>query len=239
MSRLILACAFLFGMMLTATGAATAQETISDVDVAAIGETVLAADPEALATGLETPPDDAALPEGFINPPSGVPANAEIIDQFTGEVGEIEGSIATVNQGFDTDPEIVPGLISAGILTYIVADQEITPEALDDFEEGARESFSGDMNADDSGTPAAIAPEGSVERIDLAGGEAVVITVGVAQGGVDVVVQIVAVPVGNTMVIGTVVVADQGEVDRDVVLGYAEELSLAGATHLGTVAEGV
>ncbi len=236
MSRLILACALLFGLMLTTSGAVAAQETTSDVDVAAIGETVLTADPEALATGLETPPDDADLPEGFINPPTGVPANAEIIEQFTGAVGEIEGTIATVNHGFDTDADVVPGLISAGILTYIVSDEEITPEALDDFEEGASESFGGDLTR---GTPAAIAPDGSVERIEFAGGEAVVITVGVAQGGVDVVVQIVAVPVGNTMVIGTVVVADQGEVDRDLVLGYAEELSLAGATHIGAVAEGL
>lgn len=238
MSRLFLICAFLTGMMVSASGAATAQ----DVDVAGVGESVLAADPTALATGLETPPDDAILPEGFINPPTGEPANADIIEQFTGAIGEIEGSLATVNHGFDTDPAVVPGLISAGILTYIVADEEITDEALDEFEEGASEGLvtaTPEAGSDaESATPAAFNPQGTVERIDLGGVEAVAITVGVDQGGVSVVVQIVAVPVGNTMAIGTVLIADQAEVDQGQVRGFAEALTLAGVDHLGTVAEG-
>ncbi len=238
MSRLILACAFLLGMLFTASGAATAQETATDVDVPAIGEAVLEADPETTATGLETPPDDALLPEGFINPPSGVAENAEIVEEFTGAIGQIEGSIATVNHAFDTDPAVVPGIISSGIVTYIVTDEEITAEDLDVFEEGASQGLdAGTPSADAAATPD-VASEGSVQRIDLGGSEAVLLTVGVELGAVNAVVQIVALPVGNTMVIGTVLVADQGEIDQDLVLGFAEELTLAGVTHLEAVAGG-
>lgn len=239
MSRLFLVLVFLMGMMLGASGAASAQETAIDIDIAATGEIVLAADPDALATALETPPDDSLLPEGFMNPPSGEPENAEIIEQFTGAIGDIEGTVATVNHGFDTDSAVVPGLISAGIMTYIVTDAEITAEDLDEFEEGASEGLdTGTPEAATEATPAGLSPQGAVKRIDIGGAEAIVITVSVEQGGVSVSVQIAAVPVGNTMVIGTVLIADQGEVDQEQVLGFAEALTLAGVDHLDTVAEG-
>lgn len=236
MSRLFLILAFLVGAVMAAPIAASAQ----DVDVAAASESVLAADPEALATALEAPPDDSLLPDGFVNPPSGEAENADIIEQFTGAIGNIDGSVATINHGFDTDPEVVPGLISAGILTYIVTEEEITAEDLDEFEDGASEGLdSGTPEATgEDATPVAFAPEGGVERIDFGGAEAVVITVSVEQAGVSVAVQIVAVPVGTTMAIGTVLVADQGGVDQEQVRGFAEAIATAGVEHLGTVAEG-
>ena len=244
MSQVLLVLSLLAAMMLSVAGVATAQETATDVDVAAIAETAIAADPAALVTGLETPPDDAELPEGFVNPPSGVSENADLVEQFTGAIGDIDGAIGNVNHAFDTDPEVVPGLLSAGILTYIVTEEEITADALDEFEEGASEGLDPATPAaaatTDGATPPAAGPttEGSVERVDLGGVEAVVVNVGVELGGVNAVVQIVAVPVGNTMVIGTVLVADQGEVDADAVLAFAEDLTVAGVSHLGTVAEG-
>ncbi|MDQ3444237.1 MAG: hypothetical protein M3490_11575, partial [Chloroflexota bacterium] len=81
-------------------------------------------------------------------------------------------------------------------------------------------------------------PQGSVERIDIGGAEAVVLTVGIEQGGITILVQVVAVPVGNTMAIGTVLIADQDAVDQEEVRGFAEALTLAGVEHIGTVAEG-
>lgn len=239
MSRLILVCAFLLGMLFTASGVATAQETGTDVDIAAIGETVLAGDPESIVAGLEVLPDDADLPEGFINPPSGVSENADIVEEFTGAIGQMDGSIGTVNHAFDTDPAIVPGIISSGIVTYIVTDEEITAEDLDEFEEGASQGLTGATpEAGSSAATPGITSEGNVQRIDLGGTEAVLLTVGVELGGVNAVVQIIAVPVGNSMVIGTVLVADQGEIDQDLVLGFAEALTLTGVEHLGTVAAG-
>lgn len=226
-------------MILGATGAATAQGTDTDVDIAAVGEAVLAAEPDAFATRLETPPDDALLPEGFLNPPSGEAENAEIIEQFAGAIGEIEGSVATINHGFDTDPDVVTGLISAGILTYIVTEDEITADDLDNYEAGASEGLAaGTPEAGSEATPMGLVPQGSVERIDIGGAEAVVLTVGIEQGGITILVQVVAVPVGNTMAIGTVLIADQDAVDQEEVRGFAEALTLAGVEHIGTVAEG-
>jgi len=225
---------------MTATGVATAQETTADVDVAAVGEAALAADPEALATGLETPPDDAILPEGIINPPSGASANAEILDQLAGSteaLANFDGVVSSVSHGFDTDPAIVPGLLSSGILTYTVVDHAITAEDLNLLEERALQDVGGGTPAPNAATPG-VASEGSVQRINLGGVEAFLLTVSADLGVVKGVVQIVAVPVGNTMVIGTMLVADQGEVDQAQVRGFAEALTLAGVDHLGTVAEG-
>jgi len=239
MSRLILVCTFLFGMMLPSSGVVTAQETATDVDVAAIGESVLQVDPNSLLIGLETPPDDANLPEGFINPPSGIPQNADLVEEFAGGFGDVEGAIGSIIQGFDTDPAIVPGLISSGILTYFVTEETIGPEALDRFEEGVSQGLDSAEATPVGGTPAAGGPasEVNVQRIDIGGTEAVVLTVGVELGAVAAVVQVVAVPVGNTLVVGTVVVVDQGEVDQEQVLSLAEALTLAGVEHIGTVAE--
>jgi hypothetical protein len=57
------------------------------------------------------------------------------------------------------------------------------------------------------------------------------------QGDIVSVVQMVAIPVGNTFVIGTVVVADQAEVDEAEVLEFANEVGIAGVENLGIVAE--
>lgn len=226
--------------MLSVAGVATAQETATDVDVASIAETAIAADPAALVTGLETPPDDAELPEGFINPSSDGSVSAEVVEQLRGTTEalvDLDDMIGNVSHGFDTDPEIVPGLFSAGVITYIVADREITSEDLDLLEERARQDVDGGTPVASSSTPE-VDSEGSVQRIELGGSDAVSLTVAANLGVVNGVVQIVVVPVGNTMVVGTVLVADQGEVDADMVLPYAENLTLAGVSHLGTVAEG-
>ncbi len=244
MSRILLVLSLLAGMMLSAASVASAQDTATDVDVAAIAETVLGVDPAALVTGLETPPDNAELPEGFINPPSGVAENADLAERLTGAIGDIDGAIGNVYHAFDTNPEVVPGLLNSGILSYIVTDEEITAEVLDEFEDDASQGLDPATPAADAptdgATPAATGPtsEGTVERFELGGAEAVIIEAGVQLGGINAVVQIVAVPVGNTMVIGTVMVADQGEVDADAVRTFAEDLTLAGVSHLGTVAEG-
>ncbi|MDQ3653497.1 MAG: hypothetical protein M3457_00260, partial [Chloroflexota bacterium] len=241
MTRLILACLFLLGMMGTVTGMASARQTETNVDIAAISETVLEAGPEALAAGLETPPDDAILPEGFINPPSGVSENAEIIEQFTGVVGginNIEGATSNVSHAFETDPAIVPGLFSTGIITYVVTDAAIDAGVVDEYEMNALQrvgTATPASGAESGATPSAVAPESSVQRIDINGTEAVLATVNIGLGGVSAILQNVAVPVGNTLVIGTVLVADQGEVDREQVLAFAEALTLAGVEHLGTV----
>lgn len=240
MSRFLLVVSILAGMMLSVTGPAAAQETANDVNVAAIAAIVLGADPEALFTGLETPPGDAELPDGFINPPAEGSVSAGLVDQLTGTTEalvDLEGTIGSVSHGYDTNPEIVPGVLSAGAITYIVADRAITSGDLDLIEERARQDVAVGAPAAGASTPE-VESEGSVQRLELNGGDAVLVTVAANLGLINGVVQIVAVPVGNTMVIGTVLVADQGEIDAATVLPFTENLTLAGVAHLGTVAEG-
>lgn len=226
MRRLLLVFAMLFGIVLTTAPLAAAQS--DDVDVAGVAESVLDADPEALVEGLEAPPADEDLPEGFINPPSGTPANEEIGEAFALPVSELEGSIASVNFAFDTDPDIIEGLLSGGYLNYVVLEEEVTEEDLDEFKSGAEQGM--EEAADDT-------VEFALEDIEIGGSEAVLITVTTTESGASAVVQMVAVPVGNTFVVGTVLVADQEEVDAASVQTYAEDLTLAGIGYLGTLAE--
>jgi len=218
--------AMLFGLSLSTAPMVVAQA--EDVDVAAVSESVLEADPEALVEGLAEPPADEDLPEGFLNPPSGTPANADLAESFELPTSDIEGAIGSVNFPFDTDPEVIPGLISAGYLNYIVVEDEITDDMLEDFKTGAEEGL---------GTPAA-GIESTVEDITVGDTDGVLITVVTTQSGASAVVQLVALPVGNTFVIGTALVADQGEIDPADVQTHAEDLTLAGVAYLGTVAEG-
>ncbi len=241
MSRFLLVLSLLAGMILSAASVASAQDTATDVDVAAIAETALGADPAALVTGLETPPDDANLPEGFINSPSDGSVNAEILEQLTGtteSIVEFEDTVGIVSHGYDTNPEIVPGVFSAGVISYIVADHEVTSEDLDSLEERARRNINVGTPAAATSTPE-VESEGSVQRIELGGSDAMLLTVAANLGVVRGVIQIVVIPVGNTMVVGTMLVVDPSEVNADEVLPFAQDLTLAGVSHLGTVAEGV
>lgn len=225
MRRLMLVFAMLLGFTLTAAPLAVAQD--EEVDVAEISETVLAADPDALLEGLESPPEDDQLPEGFVNPPSGTPANQEISEAFTSEVSEFDDTIATINFTFDTDPEVVPGEVSTGILTYIVLAEEVTEDVFDEYKSGLEESIA---------TPVADT-ETSVEDVEVGGVEGVLVTFNQSDASTSAVVQLLSVPVGNTIVIGTVVSGSQEELDPAEIQTNAEELTLAGIEYLGTLAE--
>ena len=227
MTRLLLLLTLLTGLVLSSAPLAAAQDEEEDVDLAAIGETVLAADSEALVEALVDPPADEDLPEGFLSPPDGTPANADLAESFQLPASEFPEAVGSVTFPFDTDAEVIPGLISAGFLNYVIGEEEITDEQLDEFRQGAEEGI---------GTPEP-GMQTSVEDITVGGVDGVLISFETEQDNISVAVQLVAVPVGNTFVIGTAVVADQGEVDADAVLTYAEDLTLAGAEHLGTVAE--
>jgi hypothetical protein len=221
----MLVFAMLFGLSLSTAPLAAAQG--EDVDIAAVSETVLEAEPEALVEGLAEPPADEDLPEGFLNPPSGTPENADLAESFELPVSEFEGAVGSVNFPFDTDPEVIPGLISAGYLNYIVTEEEITDGQLEEFKTGAEEGL---------GTPDA-SIESSVEDITVGDTDGVLITVVTTQDDASAVVQLVALPVGNTFVIGTALVADEGEIDAADVQTLAEDLTVAGVAHLGIVAE--
>lgn len=69
----------------------------------------------------------------------------------------------------------------------------------------------------------------------MGGVEGALVTYVLNEEALQSVVQIVAIPVGNTMVISMVVQAGT-EVDADAVLTASEDLVLAGVDYLGTVA---
>lgn len=69
----------------------------------------------------------------------------------------------------------------------------------------------------------------------MGGVEGALVTYVLNEEALQSVVQIVAIPVGNTMVISMVVQAGT-EVDADAVLTASEDLALAGVDYLGTVA---
>lgn len=227
MRRLLLFLTILFGLVLSSAPLAAAQTEEEEVDVAAVAETVLETDPEALVEALVDPPADEDLPEGFLSPPDGTPANADLAESFQLPASEFPDTIGSINFPFDTDAEVIPGLVSAGYLNYIVAEEEITDEQLEEFRKGAEEGL---------GTPDP-AIQSSVEDITVGGVDGLLISVVTTQNNVSAVVQLVTLPVGNTFVIGTALVADQGEIDPDEVQTYAKDLTLAGVEHLGTVAE--
>jgi len=226
MRRVLMMFALVLGLVLTTAPLAAAQS--DEVDVAEVGETVLDADPETIVEGLEEPPADEDLPEGFVNPPDGTPENAELGAAFELPVSDLEGSLASVNFAFDTDPQEIEGLISSGFLNYVVLEDEVTSQDLEQFREGAEQGV--ESNADDS-------IEFDIGDLELGGADAVLITITTTDPGASAVVQMIAVPVGNAFVVGTVLVADQEEVDAATVQGHAEDLTLAGVEYLGTLAE--
>ncbi len=78
--------------------------------------------------------------------------------------------------------------------------------------------------------------EATVEDIEIAGVDGALITYLISEEGVQSVVQLVAIPVGNTMVISMAVEAGT-EVDADAVLAVSQDLALAGADYLGAIAK--
>jgi hypothetical protein len=229
MKRTFFLAMLLMGLVLSTGNAVAAQEleTESSTDVDAVAETVLAVDPADLATALEEAPTDSDLPEGFLAPVGGTPENAEVVDAFSSGLGDLEGAIGNVTHGLDTDPDVVPGMLSSGILTYITVEEEITDSDLDEFQEGVEEGLGG------------TSPDATAERVDIQGTEGVLVTLPLEESGSFVVVQMLAIPVGNTMVVATVLVVDTAAVDVEVVQPFTAELAVAGVNYLGTVAEGV
>lgn len=220
----------LIGLVLSTGNAVAAQEieTETTADIDTVAEAVLAVEPEDLAVALEEAPTDADLPEGFLAPVGGIPENAEVVDAFATGIGELDGAVGNVTHGFDTDPAIVPGVASSGILTYITADEEISDSDLDDFQDGIEQGM------DD---PSSAFSDASVDRVEIQGADAVLVTLGLEQQGTSVVLQMLAIPVGNTMVVATVLVVDTAAVDAAEVEPLTAELVVAGVNYLGTVAE--
>ncbi len=241
MRRFLLVLTMLMGVVFATAPLASAQ---TDVDIEQVSETVLSADTDALLTGLETPMDDEALPEGFSEAAFAAPGDA------TAEEGvlpteDLEGTLGTIAYTVSYDPSAsgspeaetddsasTPALddlsgLSFGFasLNYIVFEDELTSDDLEDFKSGAEEGIA----SEDEGTA-------TVEDITVGDTDAVLLTYVIEEEGVQSVVQMVAVPVGNVMVMSMTVLAAE-TVDADQLRVASEDLALAGIDHLGVVAE--
>jgi len=224
-STLVLA----LGILCSSIAAAAAQdaESTPTADIASIAASVLSANPETLLTGLATPPADDTLPPGFLNPPSGESANADVVEAFILPADGLTGALGSVSHAFDTDPNVIEGLVSAGVVNFIVSDSEITDEEFSGFELRVATSIRDNLQP---------GMTGDVERIPLADEEALLISVVLQGSGTVGLVFMVAVPVGNTIVIGTVVVLSSGGMDSVAVLENAVLLTLSGVAYLDAVA---
>ena len=224
MKRISVLLSLLSVLVVAGTGSAAAQTPESEG-----AGVVLAVDPVALVEALAANPEIAVLPEGLANISSATPAAGQEGDPLAVSLASLLPTVGTVTMGFQTNPAIVPGLVSTASLTYIVTDSEISGDVLAEFEERLRQ----DLSATDDPTI-----EASVAMIQVAGTDAVGIKVITTTGGIVALAQLVAVPVGNTLVVSLILSASQDEVDEATVLELTSNLALAGIEHLGAVAAG-
>jgi hypothetical protein len=212
---------------LTLAVAAPVAAQTDTVDIAEVADLVSEADTDDLLVALEEPMADGDLPEGF--------SDAEYLDpeDITAESGlltedTLEGSLGSVAYNLTGDPDVIGGVNVVVSVQYVAFDEEETgDDPLGDFIEGAEGGIEGAL------------PEGaeaSVETVDLEGEDAGLITFAMEDSGIAVVVQYLAIPVGNVFVFASVTVAGE-DVDADDVYDFTEALTLSSIAHLGAAAE--
>jgi hypothetical protein len=216
----------IFCSLTLAVAAPVAAQT-DTVDIAEVADLVSEADTDDLLVALEEPMADGDLPEGF--------SDAEYLDpeDITAESGlltedTLEGSLGSVAYNLTGDPDVIGGVNVVVSVQYVAFDEEETgDDPLGDFIEGAEGGIEGAL------------PEGaeaSVETVDLEGEDAGLITFAMEDSGIAVVVQYLAIPVGNVFVFASVTVAGE-DVDADDVYDFTEALTLSSIAHLGAAAE--
>ncbi len=204
------------------------------VDVQTVADTVSGVDPQQLATALETPIAADALPEGFTNAvfvdPQATPgAGDQLSTQGVIPTTELPGTEASVAYTVEGDPAVLGGIATINSLNYVIVDRnEMGGDPLAEIRAGIEQGLA---------TPTPGAPNVEITETELGGVPALQLTVIVANELANAAVQIHIVPVGNVVVIGLVTVADQAEVNPDDVLVPSQELTLAGISHLASVAQ--
>lgn len=213
----------------------------SQVDIDAVSKSVSSADLNTLLEDLKTPPADDQLPDGFSNAQFSDPKTASG-DEGVLPASDLAGSAGSVAYSLDWEPvaagataEASPAAsadnfaIRFATLNYVFFDKEITSKDLEDFKSGAEQGIAGEAS------PAA-GTETSVENIQIEGKDAVLLSYTLNDQGVQSVVKMIALPVGNCMVISMLVEASS-QVDADSVQTAAQDLVLAGTSYLGDVAK--
>ena len=230
MRKIVMLFALIASLLLASVPAAaqgTPEADFNAVDIESAAEATLATDLDDLLTDMEEPIDESLLPTGFSAPEFVDPEKATSDDLVlpAEDLAFSEGSVA---YSIDYEPDTTGFSIGMSSLTFVFVDGEITASDMDDFKEGATQGL------EDDGSGAEMA----VEDIEINGVDAVLISYELVEDDIISVVQMVAMPVGNTMVMSMVVAAsDDLEMDTEQVRTDAENLLLAGVQHLGTVAE--
>jgi len=243
--RLLILFSVLISLLMASTSTIAAQTPTPDVS--SIAKDVLAADPQSLLEGLQTPPSDKDLPEGFSDAQyvdiasDATPVASPVSDDISRDclydassLGQTEGAVGYSIVG-DTTALNFP-YVCASINYVIFEEGALGKTPLEDFKTGVEQGIN---ESGGEGTPDSQGGIGEVTDTTVAGEDAVLLTYTIEDGGAHVVVQTLALPVGNVFVISLVSVADTSEIDADQIAEYADQLTVAGIAHLGTVVEGV
>lgn len=226
MRKLTMLLSLILGLMLVSSPVSaqgTPEADSTDVDIQAIAETTLSADLDTMIENLQVPIPDSDLPERF--------SSAEYVDptEVTDEdlvlpMEDIAFAEGGVGFNVDYDPQANGLAIGMSSLNFILVDGEISDEDMEDFKDGA----SGDGEDEDL----------VIEDIEINGVDGVLISVEIEEDGIISIVQMIAVPVGNTMVLSMVVAAsDDPTLDSRTVRADADRLLFAGIAHLSAAAD--
>lgn len=226
--------ALLGTLLLVSTSAAIAQTP--EVDVQTTASTVAAVDPLQLATALQEPMVSTALPAGFTSAayfdPEATPgASDSPSEQGVIPTANLPGTEASIAYNVEGDPAVLGGIASINSINYVIVNpDELGDDILGEIRAGIEQGMA---------TPVPAGTEVAIEEVELGGAPALLLTFTVADESVNAVVQMHVVPVGNVVVVGLVTIADQSAVDPASALGPSQNLTLAGISHLGTVAQGL
>jgi hypothetical protein len=210
--------------------------TGEEVDVPAIADVVIDVDPDDLLDALDAPFPDDALPEAFLNPPRGeetILEEADLTSPFTAE--GFPGGVGDVSFAFDTNPDLVDGILTGGQVSYVVTDHDLSRAEIRALHAVMEEELANQADAE--------LPEG-VDRYDTSsdleqfgGVEAVSASIAMEGTGMNLVFSFLFVPVGNTLVVTNVIISMFSDVAVPTVRALTDELAAAAIQHLGDVAE--
>lgn len=243
--RLIILFSVLVSVMLASTTTIAAQS--SAPDVAAISKSVLSANPQALIEGLQTPMSNRALPkdfsdakfhdiEGKSTPAAATPVSGSTSSDCLYDASGLKGTEGAVGYSVVGDTAAIGVPYVCASINYVVFNEKaLGSHPLADFKSGIQEGL---QSSAGEGTPDAQGGIAKVVDVKVAGEDAVLLTYTLKSQGTSVVVQTLALPVGNVFVISLVTLGDVNKVDSGAAETYANDLTVAAIEHLGTVAEG-
>lgn len=209
--------------LLIASSTTVASDT---VDVTRIASAIAPLQADQIATALQAPVPDDALPPAF-NDASPLKQEDEAPYMAAGAAASVSYSM-TYTPDTEPTPEAAsprpsgPGrTFNTASITYLVFEEELTTDMLADFDE----IFLATVSDQDA--------TAETQEITIADQPAWLISIETEINGIPILIDWVAVPVGKVAVL-SMTMSGGTAVDRESLLADAEALSLAAITHLGT-----